>query len=69
MNENADDVERGDAQGDLGCRGAFEIIVSRLQAAERLQEWLAKVLHSDFPDFPQGVTMFSDHLDNCQFAK
>jgi len=50
MNENSDNVERGDTQGDLSGRGAFQIILPSVQMANRFQEWLADVLHSDFWD-------------------
>lgn len=69
MNENSDNVERGDAQGDLGGRGTFEIIVPRLQAVDRLQEWLANVLHSDFPDLSLRSYHYRKSIGKCQLGK
>jgi hypothetical protein len=69
MNENSDNVERGDAQGNLGCRSAFEIIVPGVQTADRLQEWLANVLHSDFLDLSLRSYHFRESIGQRQLGK
>jgi len=58
MNENSDNVERGDAQGDLGCRRAFQVIFPGVQAADRFPRCPGNLLHSDFRDLSLGSYHF-----------
>ena len=50
MNENSDNVERGDAQGDLGGWSAFQIIFPSLEATDRFPGWPGDVLRLDSRD-------------------